>query len=113
MKIVLDADYLEALGAIGIARTFVYAGAKYHKLYDPTETAVAHRTFEEYKKRQSSAITHFYEKIVHLHSRLQTPTAKAIGKERHNFLVAYLDKFSDEISFAEKCSAEIGIPSPD
>ncbi|MBL8027769.1 MAG: HD domain-containing protein [Fibrobacteres bacterium] len=95
-QIVQDADRLDALGAIGIARTFAYGGSKGRAIYDPEVKPVMHATFKSYKKNQSHSINHFYEKLLLLKNRMHTKTAKKIAGERHRRLEIFLQDFMDE-----------------
>lgn len=95
-RVVQDADRLDAIGAVGIARAFAYGGAKGRLLYDPSETPQRHASFEEYKKTNSSSLMHFYEKLFLLKDRLHTPTARALAEERHAFMEAFVQRFLDE-----------------
>jgi uncharacterized protein len=95
-KIVQDADRLDAIGAIGIARTFAYGGYKKRLLYDPTVHPQLHKSFEEYSANASSSINHFYEKLLLLKDRMHTETAKKIAQERHAFMELYLQTFFNE-----------------
>ncbi len=97
-QIVQDADRLDALGAIGIARTFAYGGAKGRLLYDPSESPQLHGSFEEYKNAGSSSLMHFYEKLFLLKDRLHTPAARAIARERHAFMEQFVERFLAEWS---------------
>lgn len=94
--IVQDADRLDALGAIGIARTFAYGGFKGQPMYDPDIQPVLHQDFKSYAKGKTTSINHFYEKLLLLKDRLNTETAKRIAEERHNFMVAFLEQFKKE-----------------
>jgi uncharacterized protein len=94
--IVQDADRLDAIGAIGIARAFAYGGMKGHSLYDPALSAREEMTLEDYRNGQTSTIHHFYEKLLRLSDLLNTVTAKAMAKKRHEFMLLYLDEFYRE-----------------
>ena len=95
-KIVSDADKLDAIGAIGIARTFAYGGANGTPIYDPNIEPVKHKTFEEYKNSKTHTINHFYEKLLLIKDKLYTQTAKDIAKHRHDIMKNYLDEFYKE-----------------
>lgn len=95
-KIVQDADRLDAIGAIGVARTFAYGGNKGQPIYDPRKKATLHNSFEEYANSESNTINHFHEKLLLLSDRLNTSTAKRIGKERHLFMEQFLEQFYKE-----------------
>lgn len=92
-KIVQDADRLDALGAIGIARVFAYGGSRNRPLYDPDIRPELHATKEAYKQSQGTSVNHFYEKLLLLRDRLHTATAKRIADERHTYMEDYLDRF--------------------
>ena len=94
--VVQDADRLDALGAIGIARAFAYGGSHGHLLYDPEFAPVMHATLEAYRSHQGSTINHFSEKLLLLKDRLHTESARRIAQERHQFMERFLDQFFAE-----------------
>lgn len=96
--VVQDADRLDAIGAIGIARTFAYGGHKHRLIYDPAIEPVMHEDFEKYKGSTAPTINHFYEKLLLLKDRMNTLTASRIAQERHRFMEAFLAQFFDEWS---------------
>ncbi|WP_406564884.1 MULTISPECIES: HD domain-containing protein [Bacillus] len=95
-KIVQDADRLDALGAIGVARTFMYSGAKDQAMFDPSIPVRDKMDYVQYRTEKSTAINHFYEKLLKLKDTLHTNTAKEIAVERHTFLQNFLDQFMKE-----------------
>ena len=95
-RIVQDADRLDALGAIGIARTFAYGGFIKREIYNPGTKVKLHKSVDEYRKAKSTSINHFHEKLLLIKDRLNTKTAKSIAKERHEFLKIYLRHFLKE-----------------
>jgi uncharacterized protein len=95
-KIVQDADRLDAIGAIGIARTFAYGGSKQRPIYLPEIKPELHNNFESYKKTTAPTINHFYEKLLLLKNRLNTKTAIEIAKNRHTFMETFLEQFFKE-----------------
>ncbi len=96
LDIVQDADRLDALGAIGIARTFNYGGFKGRGLYDPEVKPNLNMTKEEYKASTAPTINHFYEKLLLLKDRMNTETGRKIAAQRHAFMQTYLDQFYAE-----------------
>jgi uncharacterized protein len=95
-QIVQDADRLDAIGAVGIARAFAYGGHKARALYDPDKPPEMHQSFEQYKTSQSATINHFYEKLLLLRERMNTPAAKKIAEQRHIYMEKFLDQFLRE-----------------
>jgi uncharacterized protein len=94
--LVQDADRLDALGAIGIARTFAYGGSKGRPLYTPGVKPVLHQSFKQYRRSQSHTLNHFYEKLLLLKARLNTPAAKKIAVARHRELERFARVFKAE-----------------
>ncbi len=95
-KIVQDADRIDAIGAIGIARVFAYGGAKNRPMHDPTQKFVLNKTFDQYKKGSVSSIAHFYEKLLLVKDRMNTKTGKRMAVARHKFMQKYLKSFYKE-----------------
>ena len=96
LEVVQDADRLDALGAIGIARTFNYGGYKGRKLYDPGVVPNLNMTPSEYKASDAPTINHFYEKLLLLKDRMNTETGRQIAEERHRFMETFLRQFYAE-----------------
>lgn len=95
-QLVQDADRLDAIGAIGIARCFAYAGSKGSPLFDPELSVREEMTEKQYREGKSSAVHHFYEKLLKLKDLMNTESAKAIAEERHAFMEEYLTQFFNE-----------------
>lgn len=95
-QIVHDADKLDAIGAIGIARCFAYAGFNGNIMFDPAIKPTLHSSFEQYKDMKPTAINHFYEKLILLKDRMYTETGKKIAAHRHAVIEEFLREFHDE-----------------
>lgn len=96
LRVIQDADRLDAIGAIGIARCFNYGGFKNRALYNPEITPNLNMTKEEYKKSSSPTINHFYEKLLLLKDKMNTKTGRQIAADRHKYMQGFLEQFYSE-----------------
>jgi uncharacterized protein len=94
--VVQDADRLDALGAIGIARAFAYGGSRGREMHNPAIPPQFHSTFEEYKNSTGTTLNHFHEKLLLLKDRMNTPTGKQMALDRHAYMQAFVDRFLGE-----------------
>ncbi len=96
LEVIQDADRLDAIGAVGIARTFNYGGFKNRPLYNPEITPNLNQTKEAYKNSEAPTINHFYEKLLLLKDRMNTVTGREIAANRHLYMEHFLSQFYDE-----------------
>ena len=96
LDVIQDADRLDAIGAIGIARCFNYGGFKNRELYNPEIPPNMHMSKEEYKKSTAPTINHFYEKLLLLKDKMNTETGKKLAMERHQYMESFLNQFYKE-----------------
>lgn len=95
-RVVQDADRLDAIGAMGIARAFAYGGHKNREMYNPSIKPVLHESFEAYKSSTAPTINHFYEKLLLLKDRMHTETARQMAAQRHQYMEDFLNQFYAE-----------------
>jgi len=96
LRVLKDADRLDAMGAIGVARAFHYGGYKNRALYDPSIQPVDKQSKEQYKTSKAPTINHFYEKLLLLRDKMNTQTGRQMAEERHAFMESFLDHFYRE-----------------
>jgi len=95
-RVVQDADRLDALGAVGVARAFAYGGSRGRVMHDPAVKPVRHASFAAYKRARGTTVNHFHEKLLLLKGRMQTKRGRALARERHAFLKTFLLRFLAE-----------------
>jgi len=98
-RCVQDGDRLDAMGAIGIARTFAYGGFVRRPIHDPSVREIMHKSAAEYQDHRGTTINHFHEKLLLLESRMQTDTGRKIAEERHKFMIDFIRTFQVEWEF--------------
>ena len=95
-RCVQDADRLDAMGAIGIARTFAFGGSRGRQMHDPDEAPDMHLTPEQYAQRQSTSVNHFHEKLLRLRALMNTAEGRRLAEHRHRYMEAFLEEFHAE-----------------
>lgn len=95
-KVVQDADRLDAIGAVGIARAFAFGGSRGRLLYDPDAIPELHADFEAYKRNNGCTVSHFHEKLLLLRDRMQTAEGKRMAQQRHAYMEGFLEQFHAE-----------------
>ncbi len=101
-KVIQDSDRLDAIGAIGIARTFAYGGSKGRQIYDSSINPIEFTSLEQVKNAENHTVNHFYEKLLKLKDLMNTNTAKEIAEKRHKFMENFLEEFYSEWNFPGK-----------
>lgn len=107
-EVVQDADRLDAIGAIGVARAFAYGGSRGRLLHDPAALPEAHASFEAYRAGRGPTVNHFHEKLLLLRDRMNTPAARRVAEERHRYMEGFLERFFREWEGADVGAAERG-----
>ena len=102
-KVLQDADRLDAIGAIGIARAFAYGGSKGRPIFDPAVKPEMHLNFDSYKKSKGNTINHFHEKLLLLKDLMQTETGRAMAVQRHDYMLLFLTQFNNEWNGLDFC----------
>jgi uncharacterized protein len=106
-KVVRDADRLDAMGAIGIARAFHYGGSRNREIFNSDIPPVQYSSTTEYRNSTAPTINHFYEKLLLLKDRMETPTGQKLAEQRHQFMLTYLKHFFNEIGFDGDWSLDV------
>ena len=95
-RVVQDADRLDALGAIGIARAFAFGGSRGRPLHDPEAAPVLHESFEQYRLAGGATLNHFHEKLFLLRDRMNTAAGRRLADERHRYMEVFVERFLAE-----------------